>query len=142
MTGTAKKAGTATAAVPLSYSQLYEIVETRLQLTVEDFELSLDKDGNALDTDWSWHTSSPLTIYVSPSLFRMQRSSTNVMITVSPCLMLLSIVCMCALNQANVSTNMYSAHQQILAVHANIAHCDPLLLVVTTITTFSLHFDL
>jgi hypothetical protein len=66
VTGTAKKAGTATAAVPLSYSQLYEVVEKTLQLTVEDFELRLHKDSIALDTDWSWHTSSPLTIHVSP----------------------------------------------------------------------------
>jgi hypothetical protein len=62
----AKQVTTTTAAVPLSYSQLYEIVEEKTQLKVQDFELRRHKDSNVLSTDWSWHYSSPLTVYVSP----------------------------------------------------------------------------
>jgi hypothetical protein len=66
MTDTAEEVGIATAAVPLSYSQLYGIVEEKAQLTIQEFELRLHMDSRALGTDWSWPYSSPLTIYVGP----------------------------------------------------------------------------
>eukprot|EP00953_Heterococcus_sp_UTEX-ZZ885_P037668 19335-Heterococcus_DN1.PRE.4 len=51
MTDTAEEVGIATAAVPLSYSQLYGIVEEKAQLTMQEFELRLHMDSRALGTD-------------------------------------------------------------------------------------------
>ena len=62
--GNAKKI--AFSAVPIKYEALYNKAEGLFDLTVEEFDLKLNKNSDALGTGWCWRTMDPLSIHVSP----------------------------------------------------------------------------